>query len=45
MTESEKDCIRVEMKDGRVVGSVAEPLSETLKKRQAELLEAAKKRQ
>jgi hypothetical protein len=39
LTDSEKQCIHVDFEDGRLVGSVSAPLSETLKKRQAELLE------
>jgi hypothetical protein len=45
LTDSEKECIHVDFKDGQPVGSVSAPLSETLKKRQAELLEQAKKAQ
>ena len=42
LTEPEKDCIHVDFDDGRVRGRIAPPLSETLKKRQAELLERYK---
>jgi hypothetical protein len=45
LTDSEKGCIHVDFKDGGPVGSVSAPLSETLKKRQAELLEQSKKPQ
>jgi hypothetical protein len=45
LTDSEKECVHVDFKDDRLVGSVSAPLSETLKQRQAELLEQSKKQQ
>jgi hypothetical protein len=42
LTGSEKDCIHVDFKDGRPVGEIAPPLSETLKQRQAELVKQLK---
>jgi hypothetical protein len=43
LTDPEKQCIHVDFEDGRLVGSVSDPLGETLKKRQAELIEQSKK--
>ena len=45
LTDSERECIHVTFRDGRVVGSIAAPLSETLKGRQAQVLEQSKKSQ
>src|SRR4051794_20341826 len=43
LTDSERECIHIDFKEGQPVGSVSAPLSETLKKRQAELLEPSTK--
>jgi hypothetical protein len=43
LTDDEKSCIKVEWRDDRPAGSVAPPLSETLKQRQAELLKAVQR--
>ena len=45
LTGLEKQCIHVDFKEGRTVGRITAPLSETLKKRQAELIEQSKRQQ
>jgi hypothetical protein len=43
LTNDEKSCIKVEWRDDHPAGSVAPPLSETLKQRQAELLKGVQR--